>query len=157
MNPTARYSRLRPAVPRFWLLGIAGAIWTAAGTLLCLRGLVWLFADSLLLAVALELAGAALAVAFFSFGFTRIAQKNIHRIHGLPDRACVFAFTSWRGYLMIGGMMTLGITLRNSALPKEYLAVPYTAMGGALLLASARFFGRFRSAAFSRERSSRAS
>jgi hypothetical protein len=56
---------------------------------------------------------------------------------------CAFAFTAWRGYIIMGGMVVLGLTLRNSSIPKIYLSVPYGAMGGMLLIGSTRFFRRF--------------
>jgi hypothetical protein len=75
--------------------------------------------------------------------FSTLVNKNITRICKLPDHPCAFAFTAWRGYIIIGVMMTIGITLRNSSLPKEFLAPPYTTMGGALLFGSYRFFNQY--------------
>ena len=72
--------------------------------------------------------------------FAKVVQNNIDRIGGLPDRACAFAFTAWKGYVMIGLMVTLGITLRNSDVPKYVLSVPYTAMGIVLMIGSLRFY-----------------
>jgi hypothetical protein len=41
-------------------------------------------------------------------------------------------------------MIALGSVLRHTALPREILAVLYTAMGGALALASLIYFGGLR-------------
>ena len=90
------------------------------------------------MAVSVVLAGAA-----YFFGFSKIVRRNIDRIMGMPARASVLAFTPLRGYLMIGMMMAIGITLRNSSLPKYYLIVPYYAMGGVLLVGSTRFYRAF--------------
>jgi hypothetical protein len=38
-------------------------------------------------------------------------------------------------------MITLGIILRNSAIPKQYLAVIYTTIGGAIFLSSFHYYG----------------
>ena len=136
-------SKLNPAVPRYYLFGFAGAFWTFAGLLLCGRAIVWLTVFPLSIELALEAASIAIAVVGYLYLFVNVVQKNIDRIGRLPENACVFAFSAWRGYVMIGFMMTIGITLRNTSMPKYLLAVPYTAMGGILLIGSARFFHQF--------------
>ena len=114
-----------------------------AGGLLCFRGAVWLGEFSLPTAVASETGAIALAVFFYLSTFSRLVQKNIDRIGLLPDRPCVFAFTAARGYVMIGMMMTFGIVLRNSSIPRLALSVPYTAMGVVLLTGSFRFYRQY--------------
>jgi hypothetical protein len=69
--------------------------------------------------------------------------KNIKRILSLNDKASVFAFQAWTGYLIIAVMMTTGMLLRNSSIPKPYLAVVYLAIGSALLLASMNYYKHF--------------
>jgi hypothetical protein len=136
-------SRLNPAIPRRYLFAIAAVLWTIAGVLLCVRAELWLEDLSSGLEIGLEAASIALALAMYSALFTKIVQKNITRIGGLPDRACMFAFTAWYGYVMIALMVTIGITLRNSSIPKYYLSVPYSTMGVILLLGSLRFYRQF--------------
>jgi hypothetical protein len=48
-----------------------------------------------------------------------------------------------RGYVMIALMITIGLTLRNSTIPKYYLTLPYDVMGGVLLIGSIRFYRQF--------------
>ena len=79
----------------------------------------------------------------YVIGFSKVVQRNINRINLLPARACVFAFTAWRGYLMIAVMIVLGLTLRNTSIPKTYLSVPYAIMGSVLLIGSVGFFREF--------------
>ncbi len=136
-------SRLNPAVPRYYLFGLAGAFWTFAGLMLCARAILWLNAFSLSIELALETTSIAIAIIGYLFLFFKVVQKNIDRIGQLPENACVFAFAAWRGYVMIALMITIGITLRNTSIPKYFLAVPYTAMGAILLIGSARFFRQF--------------
>lgn len=136
-------SKLNPAVPRHFLFAIAGVLWTIAGVLLCIRGEIWLEAFPLGTEFALETISLGLAVAGYFFFFMKVVQKNIDRISRLPERACLFAFTAWHGYIMIALMITIGITLRNASIPKFYLSIPYTAMGGILLIGSFRFYRRF--------------
>jgi len=40
-------------------------------------------------------------------------------------------------------MVSTGIFLRNSAIPKVYQAVVYTTIGGALIQASVKYYTRF--------------
>jgi hypothetical protein len=136
-------SKLNPAVPRYYLFGLAGAFWTFAGLMLCARAILWLDSFSLSTELALEASSIAIAILGYLFLFVKVVQKNIDRIGQLPDQACVFAFTAWQGYIMIALMITIGITLRNTSIPKYFLAVPYTAMGAILLIGSVKFFRHF--------------
>ncbi len=86
------------------------------------------------------IAGFIVAMIFHHFIFLRIVNKNLIRLKGLPDRPCAFSFISWKSYLVIIFMVSLGITLRHSSLPKQDLAIMYTGIGGGLLLSSIRYF-----------------
>jgi hypothetical protein len=72
--------------------------------------------------------------------FARMAEKNIQRIEDLPSRPCLFAFQSWTSYPLVAFMISLGLALRASPLPKPLLAGLYLAIGGGLFLASLRYF-----------------
>ncbi len=135
--------RFNPAVPRHFLYGISGLLWTLAGGILCVRGAIWLGGFPILGIASLEAIALALGGAGYVFLFAGIVRKNIARIGRLPDRACVFAFTAPRGYVMIAVMMTAGISLRGSSIPMYYLSLPYTAMGGMLLSGSVVFYREF--------------
>lgn len=135
--------RVIPTVRRHYLFALAGLFWTIAGGILCIRGSIWLLSLVSSVGIAMAAGSVLLAAVAYIFGFSKIVRKNIERIHRLPDRASIFAFTPLRGYVMIFLMMTLGITLRNSSLPKYYLIVPYLGMGGVLLIGSVRFYFRF--------------
>lgn len=140
--------KLIPTIRSHYLFALAGIFWTIAGGILCVRAAIWMGMLS---------PGAAIVVALLSiigvgtgyvFGFTKIVVKNINRINQMPERANIFAFTAVRGYVMIALMMTIGITLRNSSIPKYYLAVLYFAMGGILLIGSVQFYRKFISSVF---------
>jgi hypothetical protein len=136
----------KPAVPRRWLLGLAGILWLLVGTVLCVRAGIWLAPQPphlLVLGAAVAL-GAGLAVG--RHGLSRVARRNIGRIGEAPDRACVFSFQAWRGYLMIGVMVLLGSALRHSAVPRLYLAVLYAAMGVGLIWSSRLYLLSLRAA-----------
>jgi len=96
--------------------------------------------------VFVESASIGIAIAAYLLWFSKLVLRNIARIHRLPEWACAFAFTAWHGYLMIGVMMSLGIVLRNSTVPRIYLAVPYAIMGAVLLVGSLRFIREFSAA-----------
>ncbi len=113
------------------------------GALLCWRAAVWIAGlgygtESIIVSV-----GIGLAYIGYTKMFTNVVRRSIDRIETLPASVCAFAFTAWRGYLMMGGMIVLGLALRNSSIPKYYLSIPYAAMGLMLLTGSARFYHRF--------------
>ncbi len=128
---------------RRYLFALAGLFWTIAGGILCFRGFIWLQSLESSIGGIMGVGSIILAAVVYIFGFSKIVRKNIERIHRLPDRASIFAFTPLRGYMMILLMMTIGFTLRNSSLPKYYLIVPYLGMGGVLLIGSIKFYLQF--------------
>ena len=132
---------LKPAVTKSWLIALAGLMWTGVGVMLCRLAYVWLAAVNRGMAASLGLLGVAMAVAAYYFGFSKIARKNMKRLCLLTERTCVFAFQTWRGYLIVGFMIVLGIILRNSAIPKQYLAIIYATIGGAIFLSSFHYYG----------------
>ncbi len=89
----------------------------------------------------MELLGIVLALLVHQFFFSRIARKNIVRLSLLTEKTCIFAFQRWRSYFLIGLMVSLGMVLRNLPIPKPYLAILYTTIGGALFLASFQYYG----------------
>lgn len=130
-------------VPRHFLFAIAGLLWTAVGLLLCARAIDWILPLSLNAEISTEAAGVLLGGVAYPAAFARVVQKGITRIRGLSDPVSVFAFTAWKGYLMIGGMISLGIFLRSSDIPKYYLSVPYTAMGLSLIAGSVQYYKQY--------------
>jgi hypothetical protein len=129
-----------PSVSRGWLLLLAGLMWSAVGILLCALAYQWLVGLHSSWAVWIGGAGLVAALLTYRFGFLHIAQKNIDRLKAILEKVCVFAFMPWKSYLLVAGMMTLGITLRHSTLPREYLAVVYTTIGAALFFSSLHYY-----------------
>lgn len=138
-----RANRYTPAVPRHALLFLAGAVWIGVGTMLLLLAFTWLAQSHGAHTYVLVGAGVALALLAHHFGFLRIVDRNVGRILARDGKRCVFSFVPWRSYLLIAGMMGMGVVLRHSALPKHYLAVLYIGMGLALLLSSVRYIRVF--------------
>lgn len=130
-----------PAVSRNTLRYVAAFVWAAAGLILLARAIPWLLVPGLATVTA-GVCGLGLGVLKSRLVFIPMAARNVERINALSphkERVCVFAFQAMRSYLVIAAMITLGILLRHSSLPRPVLAGIYSAIGIALLLASARY------------------
>ena len=132
--------KLNPAVSKYWLIALAGLMWSMVGIMLCRLAYIWLAAVNWGLGLPLGLMGIISALAVYGFGFSNIALKNIHRLCLLSDKCCIFAFQAWKSYLIIIFMIILGMLLRNSPIPRHLLAVIYAAIGGALFFSSFHFY-----------------
>lgn len=132
-------ARLTPAVPRGVLPLLAGVVWSAVGAMLLSWAARWLAAAPPWSALSFGLAGATTAAFAWLALFRGIARGNVERLATLPRRACVFAFQPAKSYLVMLSMIALGVTLRHSTLPRTWLSIVYTAIGGALFLASLEY------------------
>lgn len=131
--------KFKPAVPKKFLLVIAGAMWCCVGIMLISMAIHWLYiypGNPWLFVIP----GIFIALIIHHFGFLKIVDKNLGRISRLPGKPCVFSFISWKSYLLIIIMVTMGVTLRHSAIQKQYLSVIYMGIGLALFLSSIRYF-----------------
>jgi hypothetical protein len=135
------FRSLRPTLPRPWLMALAGLMWTAVGLMLCRYAFGWLAHPPTWPRLGLGLVGLAGAVAVYRLGFRRLARQNIARIRQLNDRPCLFSFLAWKSYAIVAVMITGGVLLRHSAIPKSYLAILYAAIGGGLFLSSFVYYG----------------
>ena len=133
-------SHLKPTVPKCWLFAASGVMWSAVGIIMGVTAIGWLANGGMGRGIALALAGLILAVLSVRWGFGGIAKKNIRRLRRLPERGCFFAFQAWKSYLIIMVMIALGFILRPSSLPQKFLAVAYTAIGGALIVGSFYYY-----------------
>jgi hypothetical protein len=131
--------RWKPAVSRKSLLLLAGLLWIGTGVMLDHRSYVWLQLEKMPSALLAGSAGFLLALLIHHLGFLRLVDKNLGRILPMEGRRCLFAFMPLRSYFMIALMITLGLLLRHSPLPKLYLSVVYSAIGTALILSSLRY------------------
>jgi hypothetical protein len=132
--------KFNPAVPSRWLIALAGTTWCLVGLLLFRYSYVWLESLRLDRAVAFGLFGMLASVVIYRFGMSKIAQKNLNRIRATTGKSCIFGFLTWKSYGIIIIMVAAGITLRHTAVPKDYLSIIYTSMGGSLLMGSGRYF-----------------
>lgn len=134
------WRRFKPAVARPWLLLLAGLMWSAVGVALCRMAVGWLIDLPTGRAALLGITGLALTVPVFRYGFARIAGRNIDRISRAPERPCLFSFQAWSGYLVIVFMITLGVLMRISPIPRSVLAILYLTIGGGLFFGSFRYY-----------------
>ena len=141
-NGAINLEKLKPAVSKYWLMALAGLMWSLVGIMLCRMAYIWLRALPERWALSMGSLGLISALTVYRFGFSKIALKNITRLCLLPDKTCIFAFQAWKSYLIIIFMIILGITLRHSPLPRHFLAVIYAAIGGALFFSSFHFYWR---------------
>ena len=122
-----------PIVSVKWLFIISGLMWNAVGVILIRLAHDWLSEPGLEQGLILAMFGVGAAVVIFLILFRPVSRVNIKRLQSLPQRANIFAFQAWHGYPLIIFMMTLGLTLRHlSIIPKQYLAVLYIGIGGAI-------------------------
>ncbi len=131
-----------PAVSRKTLVRSAAITWGLVGAFLSLRAVLWFKTPS---PAVLGLFLLALGLGFLKgkFIFSGLARRNIRRIRELSphkEKICLFAFQAVQSYVIIVGMMALGIGLRRSALPRVDLAVLYLAIGSALIYASFQYW-----------------
>jgi hypothetical protein len=132
--------KLNPAVSKYWLIALAGLMWSTVGIMLCRLSYIWLSSVSWSLGLPLGSIGIISALAAYGYGFSKIALKNIHRICLLSDKSCIFAFQAWKSYLIIIFMIMLGMLLRSLPIPRHFLAVIYAAIGGGLFVSSFHFY-----------------
>lgn len=134
--------KYNPAVKKEYLLLPAGFIWLGVGLMLCSMAFRWL--QSAVHPVVFAAAGIAAAILISNFGFGKIAGQNIDRIKALPGSRCFFSFMTLKSYLLVLVMMSFGIALRHSSLPKTFLSVIYIGIGIALAISSIRYFKAYR-------------
>ena len=135
--------KISPKVNKIYLFLFCGILWLFAGTLLDSYSFRWLSAIHHSYIMFFLIAGLIASLIIHKYGFTKVANKNIARIIPFQGKHCAFAFMSWKSYLIVIFMMMLGITLRHSSMPKEYLSIIYTGIGTALILSSLIYFRLF--------------
>lgn len=139
----SKKDKLKPSVEKPLLLFISGLMWFCIGVMLNAFAVNWLMGYEGKWHYLFAGIGFFMALIIHHFGFLRIVDKNLGRIKTLEERPSVFAFMSWRSYVLVLIMVSMGIALRHSALPKQYLSIIYIAIGLALMLSSIRYFRIF--------------
>lgn len=132
------------SVTKRTLLLEAAIIWTFAGGMLLFRGGYMLEASSGF-SWGKIIGCICFGLIFFVLVFLKLSRKHVHRILTLKgDRHQFYEFFNHRSYLMMFGMISLGIFLRKTSLvPLASLSLAYITMGIPLLFSSFRFYYRW--------------
>ncbi len=139
-----KLQRLKPSVGKEILVLLSGVLWILVGLMLLNYARQWLMAQGGGAAVVLALSGFGCSLIIHHFGFLRVVDKNLGRILPMEGKRCLFAFQSWKSYLIVVVMIAMGIGLRHSPIPKPYLSVLYIGIGMALILSSFRYLRYYR-------------
>ena len=135
--------KIKPAVNKSVLIFLSFFAWAAVGTMLLVYSYSWLkvlHTNSVILYIAL---GVCLALVIHHFGFLKIVDKNLGRILPMEGKKCLFSFITWKSYIIIVVMVTMGTLLRHSQIPKIYLSILYIGIGLSLILSSIRYLRFF--------------
>lgn len=135
--------KLNPAVDKKILILLAGLMWCGVGIMLISFAITWLDHYSGNGKYLLYSAGFLIAMPIHHFGFLKIADKNLKRLLPVTEKKCVFGFMTWKSYFVVLIMVSMGIGLRHSSIPKQYLSVLYNGIGLALILSGLRYFRFF--------------
>ncbi len=132
--------KLDPAVDKKFLILIAGLMWNGVGVMLICFAVTWLRHYNGPGKILLYVAGFLIAMPIHHFGFLRLADKNLKRLMSADERKSIFSFITPKSYFMIIIMVSMGIALRHSAIPKQYLSILYNGIGLGLFLSGIRYF-----------------
>jgi hypothetical protein len=68
------------------------------------------------------------------------ARNSLPRIFQTAPKPRVISFMEWWNYPLVIFMILLGIWMRHSAIPKQYLGILYFGIGGGLFLSSLIYY-----------------
>jgi len=130
---------------------MAGLMWCGVGVMLIRYAISWLSLCNGKEQILFYSAGFLAAMPIHHFGFLKIADKNINRLLPLTEKKSPFSFMTPKSYLIVIVMVSMGIALRHSPIPKKYLSLLYNGIGLALFLSGIRYFRVFIQLAFSKK------
>jgi len=135
--------KFNPVVDKKFLVLLAGIMWCGVGIMLISFAVNWLIIFDGPQVWVFYFCGFLAVMPIHHFGFLKIATKNLNRLLPLTEKKCVFSFMTWRSYLIVLIMVSMGIALRHSAIPKQYLSILYNGIGLALFLSGLRYMRFF--------------
>jgi hypothetical protein len=135
--------KLTSSVDKSVLVLMAGLMWCGVGILLVSYAVSWLSSCNIKEQLFFYSAGFLAAMPIHHFGFLKIADKNLERILILTEKRSPFYFMKPKSYIIVLIMVSMGIALRHSSIPKRYLSVLYNGIGLALFLSGIRYFRFF--------------
>jgi len=135
--------KITPSVDKKILVLLAGIMWCGVGVMLVCFAISWLSPYNGREQGLYYAMGFLMAVPIHHFGFLKIADKNLKRLLPLTEKRCLFSFMTWRSYIIVLIMVSAGIALRHSSIPKRYLSILYNGIGLALFLSGIMYFRFF--------------
>jgi hypothetical protein len=135
--------KFTPEVDKKILVLLAGVMWCGVGVMLVSFAVSWLLPCNGREQVLYYAVGFLAAMPIHHFGFLKIADKNLNRLLPLTEKRCLFSFMTWKSYIIVLIMVSMGIALRHSSIPKRYLSILYNGIGLALFLSGIRYFRFF--------------
>jgi hypothetical protein len=135
--------KFKPAVDKKILVLLAGTMWCGIGILLMSYAVYWLSSFSGKMQLFYGFAGFVTAMPIHHFGFLKIADKNLSRLLPITEKKCLFSFMTWKSYLIVPVMVSMGIFLRHSSIPKQFLSIIYNGIGLGLFLSGFRYIRFF--------------
>jgi hypothetical protein len=135
--------KFTPLADKRILVLLAGIMWCGVGIMLVHYAVLWLTPFKAGVQAVFYTAGFLAAMPIHHFGFLKIADKNLNRLLPLTEKRCMFSFMTWKSYIIVLVMVSMGIALRHSSLPKQYLSILYNGIGLALFLSGIRYFRFF--------------
>jgi hypothetical protein len=131
--------KLTPRVDRKVLMTVAGLMRCGVGVMLIRYAFTWLSVLQIKTRIIFGLTGIIASIPIHLYGFSKIAAKNLQRLIPVTEKRCLFSFITWKSYLIVIFMIALGITLRHSSIPKQYLSIVYNGIGFALFLSGTKY------------------
>jgi len=135
--------KFTPLVDKKILVLLAGLMWCGVGVMLVSLAVSWLSHCNGKEQIFFYTVGFLAAMPIHHFGFLKIADKNLNRLLPLSEKRCLFSFMTWKSYIIVLIMISMGIELRHSSIPKQYLSILYNGIGLALFLSGIRYFRFF--------------
>jgi hypothetical protein len=135
-------NKYNPAVDKKILILMSGLLWMFTGIMLISFTIRWLSASAFK-EQALYFSAGILAAIPIRAGFMRLVNKNLKRLLPISGKRCFFSFMTWKSYLIIPVMVAMGITMRHSSMPKQYLSIIYNGIGLGLFLSGIRYLRYF--------------
>jgi hypothetical protein len=137
------FRKFNPLVDKKILVLLSGLMWCGVGVMLIIFAVSWLSPYNGKEQLFFYTAGFLAAMPIHHFGFMKIADKNLNRLLPLTEKKCLFSFMTWKSYIIVLIMVSMGIGLRHSSIPKRYLSILYNGIGLALFLSGIRYFRFF--------------
>lgn len=135
--------KFTPRADKRILVFLAGLMWCGVGIMLIKYAVLWLSTVNGKEQFYFYTAGLLAAILIHHFGFLKIADKNLKRLLPLTEKKCLFSFMTWKSYIIVLVMVSMGIGLRHSSIPKPYLSILYIGIGLGLFLSGIRYFRFF--------------